>query len=434
MKVEALNQIVRLNFFTRNIQAAISTTSRGDDVPITRGSRIYHNAFYKNDGPAWRVEFYTNSTALDDNIFKNNLLYKSRQNPQNTNYDSEIKFYLTVDGGDPVETNKIISNSMVMDVAGDEIINIYPDGRKSLSWAEANYASNFSDNINSVPSFVIADPQTINELALNPGSDLINAGTSLTLANGSGSSSTSMAVNDAGYFCDGFGIITGDTIQIANGDTSVLTDVNYTTNVLTLDTALTWADNEPINLPYSGSVPDIGLVQSGVADPGSAPVLVAPTEALITQTTAVVGFTTNSDLGTGYYFVSTSATAPNEVDLKVGTGSVDFGSDATLSVGANAFATSGFSEGTTYYTYFIQNDGTDDSNILESGSWQTTSATPEPNNDIIRLVNPDNNGKIRLFAPTGAAQDESVAVNTPRVLRSPLRSPLRNALRSPLSD
>jgi len=102
------------------------------------------------------------------------------------------------------------------------------------------------------------------------------------------------------------------------------------------------------------------------------PVLSLPTEASITDTTATVGCTTTSLQGTLYYYVSTSATPPSASDLKDGTGSVDFGNDATIT-NPQTFAATGLSASTTYYTYFIQNDGAADSNILESGSWATTS-------------------------------------------------------------
>ncbi len=102
------------------------------------------------------------------------------------------------------------------------------------------------------------------------------------------------------------------------------------------------------------------------------PVLTLPTEASITDTTVTVGCTTTSLLGTLYYFISTSASAPSISDLKDGTGSVKFGNDTSIT-NPQTFAVTGLTASTTYFTYFIQNDGVADSNILESGSWATTS-------------------------------------------------------------
>lgn len=101
------------------------------------------------------------------------------------------------------------------------------------------------------------------------------------------------------------------------------------------------------------------------------PILSAPTEASITDTTVTVGCSTTSLLGTLYYYISTSASAPTASDLKDGTGATKFGNDTSIS-NPQTFAVTGLTASTTYFTYFIQNDGGADSNLLESGSWSTT--------------------------------------------------------------
>jgi len=103
------------------------------------------------------------------------------------------------------------------------------------------------------------------------------------------------------------------------------------------------------------------------------PVLSLPTEASITDTTVTVGCTTTRFAGTLYYFISTSASAPSAADLKAGTGATKFG-NAASTTNPQTFAVTGLAASTTYYTYFIQNDGVSDSNILESGSWATAAA------------------------------------------------------------
>ena len=142
--------------------------------------------------------------------------------------------------------------------------------------------------------------------------------------------------------------------------------------------------------------------------PVVAPVLTLPTETAITDVTATVGATTDSATGTLYYYISTSATPPSASDLKAGTGSVTFGSDASLSVGANTFAATGLTASTTYYTYFIQNDGSSDSNILGSGSWATLAASGPT------LTGPDTTteGDPAQITGTGLASAVVVAVQT----------------------
>lgn len=106
--------------------------------------------------------------------------------------------------------------------------------------------------------------------------------------------------------------------------------------------------------------------------PGATPVLSNPTEADITDTTVTVGCDTDDNTGTLYYYISTSASAPTAANLKSGSGSVKFGNIGTPT-STQTFGVTGLTQSVTYYTYFIQTNGTGDSNILESGLWLTHS-------------------------------------------------------------
>ena len=97
---------------------------------------------------------------------------------------------------------------------------------------------------------------------------MIDAGAFLTKTVGAGSG-TVLAVADARYFFDGFGMtdensqpVLGDLIQL-DGDTKTaqVVAINYATNTLTLDQALTWTDGKGVALRYSGSRPDVGAYE-----------------------------------------------------------------------------------------------------------------------------------------------------------------------------
>lgn len=115
---------------------------------------------------------------------------------------------------------------------------------------------------------------------------------------------------------------------------------------------------------------------------GSAAVLTTPTQASITQTTATIGCTTDSATGTLYGVVTTSATAPSAAQVEAGqdhTGSAAAasGSNASLSAGANTINVTGLTADTTYYSHFVQDEGTAEySNVLTSSSWSTLVAAP----------------------------------------------------------
>jgi len=114
-------------------------------------------------------------------------------------------------------------------------------------------------------NYTTGDPKFVNptsDFELQGDSPCVDTGTWLTLTNGTGSGSTTMIVDDAKFFCDGWGLQDGDIIQLqGQTTTSKITDINYSTNTLTLEAALTWTDGLGVALEYSGSVPDKGAYE-----------------------------------------------------------------------------------------------------------------------------------------------------------------------------
>lgn len=91
----------------------------------------------------------------------------------------------------------------------------------------------------------------------------IDHGSFLTRTRTAGSG-TQVPVVNAGYFSDGNGTIAGDTIRI--GSESVrITAINPGTNTLTIDRFLTWTADSGVSQPYTGSSPDIGAYEVGIA-------------------------------------------------------------------------------------------------------------------------------------------------------------------------
>jgi hypothetical protein len=129
------------------------------------------------------------------------------------------------------------------------------------------------------PGNQVADPNFVNyaknDFHLGAGSPAIGAGTSLTTAVGSGSSSTSLTVADAGFFQDGQGgVVNADWIRIGASTTVQIASINYSTNVITLASAQTWSNGNSIYLYKNSSGasvllsanPDIGAYQNGQQD------------------------------------------------------------------------------------------------------------------------------------------------------------------------
>jgi hypothetical protein len=94
------------------------------------------------------------------------------------------------------------------------------------------------------------------DFSMNTGSPLEDAARYLTQANGSGSSSSSLTVDEAGWFMDGWGIVQGDKIRI--GSNAAVEITNISGSVLTLASAQTWSDNDGIF--YATYYDDIGAL------------------------------------------------------------------------------------------------------------------------------------------------------------------------------
>ena len=195
---------------------------------------------------------------VDSNIFKNNIIYNTE--------DDSTKLYMIYSDLDEFRKNVFCYNDFFND--REVYIRDIPIGTNPLSWWEENYPIKFNNNIIIDPLFIDPNNEDFN---LESSSQLINAGTFLsnTISSGSGSI---ISVEDAGYFCDGYGITEGDLIQLEGQNETVrIIDVDYDNNIIIIDSTLVWAAGQGIGLPYNGSAPDMGAFEydAGTSiDPG----------------------------------------------------------------------------------------------------------------------------------------------------------------------
>jgi len=91
----------------------------------------------------------------------------------------------------------------------------------------------------------------------SPTSPLIDAGTWLTTITTSSGSGTSFILDDAGYFR------VGDEIQL-EGDASAITitSIDFNTGSVSVDASVSWSAGDGVALPYNGSAPDIGAIET----------------------------------------------------------------------------------------------------------------------------------------------------------------------------
>jgi hypothetical protein len=115
----------------------------------------------------------------------------------------------------------------------------------------------------------LADPVNHN-FRLNRTSPCIDAGANLTQTNG-GSTGTVITVDDASYFMDGYGMTTGDVIFVGNDENLLILEVVYSTNTIIVNRSITWSDNDPVGLTFSGVAPDIGAYEFSSTENNSLP-------------------------------------------------------------------------------------------------------------------------------------------------------------------
>jgi hypothetical protein len=190
--------------------------SSGDGPYGSDNNYIFHNVFYHNgldpDGP---YGLWFRNGKVNTAVVKNNTFY---DNPT----------HIGSPGSNTIENNWLKGNPKFVNAAVD-----------LLDPANANY-----------PDFHLQET-----------SDCIDAGAYLTKTVTAGSG-TEIAVEDAHYFIDGWGIVEGDLIQLEGQTvTARITSVDYNNNTLTVDKSLTWTNGLGLSLTYVGSAPDIGAFE-----------------------------------------------------------------------------------------------------------------------------------------------------------------------------
>lgn len=253
---------------------------------LVEDNRIGHLGTPPDDDGASAIE-----NPTDNNIFRYNFLYKA----------GATGLYFKSQSGLP-DNNRVYNNTIYANGGGEDINIIFQAGitfvcfptdpvnnviKNNIVYAnvdavhgEGCLGYEYTNNLETDPSFVnpnVDDPTslTLPNLSLQSGSSAIDGGTNLTLANGSGSNSTTLVVDDSLYFQDGtYGsdLVQGvsifpDWIAIGTvGNTVQISSINYATHTITLASAKTWSDNAPIWLykksdgavVLAGSAPDYG--------------------------------------------------------------------------------------------------------------------------------------------------------------------------------
>lgn len=272
--------------------------NRGSHVTITRGANastrdiiIRNNLLFDNSAG---MNLYDGYRAYNNTVVGNNRDYTG---PNSTyTWDRKPMYWgiRQMQGKVGVQNNIVIGHNVVEVAmrpgAGSGYINnnlyfntkglFFTDYRTTNDWEKMSFSQwkNYLNGKSSISgndsASIVANPKFTNaperpvgnheqyNFHLQSSSPAIDKGGPLTRTNGAGSGK-SIKVDDARYFIDGYGIVNGDLIKVGSNNPVRITDVNFSTNTLTLASSITWKDNDWVNLPYQGSAPDIGAYEYG---------------------------------------------------------------------------------------------------------------------------------------------------------------------------
>lgn len=262
MQIRSENNIIRRNIMHRNFDLAIENGAAAlllqstDELPHVRHNKIFHNTIYHFDQQQthWhgiQLSVLTKETPFGPNIFKNNIIYK---NGISNNNGFQIAYTRTVTS----PPNDIFAGNLICRLEAHEpVIYFFEFNRQQLTLNEAiqQFPANFAaSNIDAAPLFV---NEAQFDFRLQKDSPGVDAGVFLTITTETGQG-TQVPVEDAAYFCDGWGLITHDSVRIGQNDAVKILQIDYAKNRLTIERSISWQAGDPVSLNYSGRAPDIG--------------------------------------------------------------------------------------------------------------------------------------------------------------------------------
>ena len=216
------------------------------------------NLFYQTDsGGLQVVSSAAGQDHADYNRIYRNSFYHTGHQETDPGFQGGI-YFANWSGQSP--TGNIVKGNIFYDNKNGAISY---EGQVDPQVVEDNWDQNSMD-----PRFVnlsASDPNNpdLPDLHLQADSPCIDAGAYPTRITSDTGSGTQFQVEDARYFIDGWGIphVQGDEIQLPDGQRARITNINYETNLITVDRVLTWTMNQGISLVYEGAAPDLGAYE-----------------------------------------------------------------------------------------------------------------------------------------------------------------------------
>jgi len=259
IQMAAAETIFRGNVLAENDRAGVLLNG-WTDAPRAYGNRLYHNTFVDNGGFPAPISSGIATTQWGDvtvdvraNRFDNNVLYTTR-----APYQLVLDLSPKTDYGPAFLASYRIGGNCL---GPQSLITIESlDGAQTVEYYEGGYPELVRGNRLAQIQFANAGE---GDYHLTAGSACIDLAIPLTTTTSSGSGRV-VAVADASYFSNGFGVVQGDSVTIVGSGPAVVVDVDYEGNLLTLASDIQWQAGSPVFWrEFTGARPDAGAFEFG---------------------------------------------------------------------------------------------------------------------------------------------------------------------------
>ncbi len=280
------------NIIRRNVMRdaggwGIDMQTWGTDTVSTVGNHFFHNTVVHNG--IWQNLLATQSgTGLEitdfgytgapqgshqvkNNIFYDNLAVQGQAGGAGQNVILWLGLETAANRPPAPWFGVVVAGNILYKQAANELVlaNTRTGNPNTVAWFQTNHAANVFGNIQTAPTFTAYNTGNASDpfdgsfdFNLQAGSQGIDDGVNLTNTTSAGSG-TVVPVADALYFHAGYnGMIAPDQIMVGN-ELVTVTAIDYTSNTVTVNRSISWANGAGVNLPYSGSAPDIGAYEYG---------------------------------------------------------------------------------------------------------------------------------------------------------------------------
>ena len=246
--------IIRGNIFYQN-NIGLGMTHYDPEAEYNHGNRVYNNTFHDNYCAGIALMGADALGRVEDNHYVNNVLWDN-QGWGEDNCAGKGAGQIVFRG--PMFEGHHLRNNLIASSRGRDVIR---EEFAAEGWliSDAATEADITDVIEADPRFVDGAKRDYRPA---DGSPMIDAGAPLTWVAEADGSGRNLAVQDAAFFYDGFGITgeQGDLIRV--GDETVrLVGVDYDQNVLSLERAIRWRRGDPVSLDFNGSAPDLGAIE-----------------------------------------------------------------------------------------------------------------------------------------------------------------------------